>query len=348
MRICIVTDAWVPQVNGVVRTLQAVIGELEALGHEVLVIAPDAFRCVPCPSYPEIRLALAGRGAVGARIEAFRPDALHIATEGPLGMAARRHALRRGQPFTTAYHTQFPAYLSRRTHLPEGAFWPFIQRFHRPSQGIMVATRSVADALRARGLTQLRDWSRGVDLDLFGPHHVAPDLFFGLQRPIQLYVGRVSVEKNVEAFLRTSQPGSKVVIGDGPALSKLRARFPHAHFLGRQTGEALAQCYTGADVLVFPSVTDTFGLVMIESLASGTPVAAFPVSGPRDVLTEGSGAMDDCLDTAIAKALTLPRADCLAHGRSFSWRRSAMQFLAALEPAAETAPGLPPAAIRAA
>ena len=259
MRIVLVTDAWAPQVNGVVRTLLAVTGLLRQWGHEVLVVSPDQFRSVSCPSYPEIRLALASAAAVGRRIERFAPDAVHIATEGPLGLAARRHCLARGRPFTTAYHTHFPDYLSRRTGLPASLFWPYIRWFHRPSAGIMVATEQVRAELRAQGLAQLREWSRGVDLDDFAPGIEPPDFYWGLPRPIMLYVGRVAVEKNIEAFLRCRHPGSRVVVGDGPALARLRAAFPEAHFLGRQTGRALAACYAGADVFVFPSRTDTFG-----------------------------------------------------------------------------------------
>ena len=342
MRIAIITDAWQPQVNGVVRTLGTVIANLRHRGHEVEVIAPDQFRSFPCPTYPEIRLALAGPRKVGGRIADFAPDAVHIATEGPLGWAARRWCLRHGQRFTTAYHTQFPQYLARRTGLPEGLFWPAIRAFHRPSAGIMVATVSIADQLRAQGLHQIRPWSRGVDTALFMPVRLPPDLFFTLPRPIQLYVGRVAVEKNVEAFLATRHPGSKVVVGDGPALAAMKARFPDAHFLGRKSGEDLAACYAGADVFVFPSRTDTFGLVMIEALACGTPVAAFPVPGPLDVLDAQSGVMDDCLDTAIAGALALDRDHCLARGHAFSWDASTDQFLASLAPvrAAETRPAL--------
>lgn len=339
MRIAIITDAWAPQVNGVVRTLGAITGELRRRGHDVAVIAPDQFRSFACPTYPEIRLALATRRAVGARLDDFRPDAVHIATEGPLGWAARAHCLARGRDFTTAYHTQFPDYLARRTGLPAALFWPVIRHFHRQSAGVMVATETVARQLRRQGVARLRPWSRGVDLAAFGPDRAPPDLFCNLPRPIQLYVGRVAVEKNIEAFLASSHPGSKVVVGDGPALVAMRRAFPDAHFLGRQTGAALASCYAGADVMVFPSRTDTFGLVMLESLACGTPVAAFPVAGPLDVLTDACGAMDESLDRAIACALTRDRADCVAHGRRFGWQASTDQFLAALEPGGETAHG---------
>jgi glycosyltransferase involved in cell wall biosynthesis len=338
MRIAIVTDAWAPQVNGVVRTLSALRGELERRGHRVEVIAPDRFRSIPCPSYPEIPLSLAGDRSIAAILRGFAPDAVHIATEGPLGMAARRHCLAAGRAFTTAYHTHFPDYLSKRTWLPASVFWPLIRRFHRPSAGILVATESVAAQLGAQGLTQTRSWTRGVDLAQFRPDIAPPDLFASLERPIQLYVGRVAVEKNVEAFLAVEHPGTKVIVGDGPALARLQADFPAAHFLGKQSGEALAACYAGADVMVFPSHTDTFGLVMIEALACGTPVAAFPVPGPLDVLDEGSGAMDSDLSAAIARALDLDRDQCVRRGRSFSWERSADQFLSALVPEPQPEP----------
>ncbi|MGB3167747.1 MAG: glycosyltransferase family 1 protein [Alteraurantiacibacter sp.] len=347
MRIAIVTDAWHPQVNGVVRTLTSVMGELLKVGHSVQVIAPDQFRTIPAPSYPEIRLALAGNRTVGARLSRFVPDSIHIATEGPLGWAARRWCLREGLPFTTAYHTQFPDYLARRTHLPSNLFWPAIRHFHAPAQRVMVATETVREKLRAHGLTQLHHWSRGVDTGTFHPDHAPQDALLGLQRPIQLYVGRVAVEKNIEAFLDNTHEGSKVVVGDGPALEKLQEAYPDAHFLGRKSGADLAACYAAADVFVFPSRTDTFGLVMIEALASGTPVAAFPVTGPRDVLSPGSGAMAERLEDAIAEALTFDRAVCLAAGRAYSWQASAAQFLDGLEPIAALSrvlPGMPAAA----
>ena len=333
MRIAIVTDAWEPQLNGVVRTLKAITQELIRRGHVIEVISPLDYPSVPCPTYPEIRLAIAGRAQVGAKLQRFAPDAVHISTEGPLGWAARSWCIGEGRSFTTAYHTQFPEYLARRIGLPASLFWPYIRRFHRASSGIMVATESIRAQLRTNGLENLRPWSRGVDLSCFGPNHAPPDLFFDLPRPIQLYVGRVAVEKNIEAFLTNQYPGSKIVVGDGPALAGLSRQFPNAHFIGRQTGQALAACYAGADVMVFPSRTDTFGLVMIEALACGTPVAAYPVPGPLDILDENCGAMDEVLETAIGRALGARRENCVAHGQKFSWSASADQFLAALEPA---------------
>lgn len=331
MKIAIVTDAWHPQVNGVVRTLTTVIALLRQQGHAIEVIAPDQFPTVPAPSYPEIRLALAGSTGVGKRLSRFAPDSIHIATEGPLGWAARRFCLRHELPFTTAYHTQFPDYLARRTGLPASLFWPFMRHFHKPAKRILVATETVRQELRSQGLTQLHHWSRGVDTRLFHPDHAPPDLYLGLPRPIQLYVGRVAVEKNIEAFLGNSHPGAKVVVGEGPALAKLRAAYPDARFLGKRSGAELAACYAGADVFVFPSRTDTFGLVMIEALACGAPVAAYPVPGPLDVLSAGSGAMADRIEDAIAQALSCDRETCRRAGRAFSWEASAAQFRSGLE-----------------
>lgn len=337
MRIALVTDAWLPQVNGVVRTLMATTAELRRRGHAVAIVSPDQFASLPCPTYPEIRLALAGRRKIGRRLAEFAPDSVHIATEGPLGWAARNWCTARRMPFTSAYHTQFPDYLARRTGLPARLFWPVIRRFHRPASAIMVASQSIRDALDAQGVGPLRPWSRGVDLDQFGPDVAPPDVFFSLPRPIQLYVGRVAPEKNIEAFLHTRHPGTKVVVGDGPDLACLRDAWPDVLFLGQQSGAALAACYAGADVCVFPSRTDTFGLVMIEALACGTPVAAYPVPGPLDVLDATSGAMDEDLERAIAGALALRREDCLKRGRTFTWQASTDQFLAALAPVASPA-----------
>ena len=332
MKIMIVTDAWSPQVNGVVRTLQTVRAELEKEGAEIEVISPDLFRSIPCPTYSEIRLALTTRRAVGARIEAFAPDSLHIATEGPLGLAARRWCMKHGYGFTTAYHTQFPQYLAKRTKLPPRLFWRYISWFHRPARAVMASTQTLRGELHANGLPVTRLWGRGVDLDCFRPDAPPHPAYAGLERPIQLYVGRVAVEKNIEAFLASPHPGSKVVVGDGPALAGLRRKFPEVQFLGALRGATLASAYAGADVFVFPSRTDTFGLVMIEALACGTPVAAYPVPGPLDVLTDVVGAMDEDLTVATAAALTRDRAACAAYGGAFSWQASASQFRGALVP----------------
>lgn len=333
MKIAIVTDAWTPQVNGVVRTLQAVRAELEASGHEVLVVSPDLFRSLPCPTYPEIRLALASARAVGKRLAQFEPNAIHLSTEGPLCSAARHWCLSHGLDFTTAYHTQFPDYLAKRTHLPASLFWRYIRRFHRPASAVLASTASVRDQLERRGIGPVRHWGRGVDLVNFTPDAEPPAEFASLPRPIMLYVGRVAVEKNIAAFLASDHEGTKVVVGDGPALKALEVRFPEAVFLGALSGRALAGAYAGADVFVFPSRTDTFGLVMIEALACGTPVAAFPVSGPQDIVTQATGALDDDLSSAISQALTRNRATCRDYGRSYSWEESARQFFNALAPA---------------
>lgn len=335
MKIAIVTDAWEPQVNGVVRTLKAVRVELEGQGHEVRVISPDLFLSLPCPTYPEIRLAMTRTATVGSMIEDFAPDAIHIATEGPLCLAARRWCLRHAFPFTTAYHTQFPDYVEKRTGMPAEWVWRYIGWFHAPSSAVLASTPSIRQTLLDHGIARLRHWGRGVDLDCFAPDAPPPELYAELARPIQLYVGRVAVEKNIEAFLQAEEPGTKVVVGDGPARAELEARYPDARFMGALSGRALAGAYAGADVFVFPSRTDTFGLVMIEALACGTPVAAYPVTGPIDVLTPETGCMDDDLGRAIRGALGRSRVACATYGRGFTWAESARQFLDALVPLGE-------------
>ena len=335
MRIAIVTDAWSPQVNGVVRTLQSVRDELVRQGHDVLIVSPDLFYSMPCPTYPEIRLAFASTGSVGRMLEEFSPQAIHLATEGPVCLAARRWCLARDFPFTTAYHTQFPDYVAARTGVNPEWVWRYIRWFHSPAQSILASTASIADTLKAHGLTQIRHWGRGVDLSTFGdpvPDPAIRALAQAGNGPIQLYVGRVAIEKNIEAFLTATYPGTKVIVGDGPALASLKTKYPEAHFLGPKFGADLAAAYAAADVFVFPSKTDTFGLVMIEALACGTPVAAYPVTGPIDVLTPETGAMHDDLDQAIADALTRDRAACRAYGQGFTWAKSAYQFLHALVP----------------
>ena len=362
MRILIVSDAWEPQVNGVVRTLQAVRSELEAMGHTVGMITPDQYRSMPCPTYPEIRLAMTRPKTVGERIKAFQPDAIHLSTEGPLCLAARRWCIVNRVPFTTAYHTQFPDYVAKRTGLPARAIWPYIRWFHGPAQAVLASTPQIREELRAQGVTHLVHWGRGVDMTLFrpdGPKHPAVVAAVeaaraaragvvqaagdangegpetdpqGVIGPVQLYVGRVAVEKNIEAFLKLPQIGIKLVVGDGPARAELEARYPDILFLGSLSGEDLAAAYRSAQVFVFPSVTDTFGLVMIEALASGVPVAAYPVTGPIDVLGPLKNAVHQNLEIAVNQALLIDPADCIAHARTFSWRASAEQFLDALAP----------------
>ena len=329
-RILIVTDAWAPQVNGVVRTLQSVSAQLVEMGHVVDIIGPDRFTTLPCPTYPEIRLAMVSSRVIGRLIADFAPDAVHLATEGPLCLAARRWCLRNGVRFTTAYHTNFPDYVQSRTGLPADWLWPYFRWFHGAASAVLTSTPSIRTGLHRAGIHQTHHWGRGVDLELFSPEGPAHPAYADLPRPILLHVGRVAVEKNIEAFLALDHAGSKVVVGEGPARAALQARYPEAHFLGLQTGEPLAAAYRGADCLVFPSRTDTFGLVMIEALACGTPVAAYPVMGPVDVLTPQSGAMDERLEAAVTRALLLDRAACAAYGRRFSWRRSAEEFLGSL------------------
>ena len=326
MRILLVSDAWTPQVNGVVRTLQQVRAECEALGHRVELISPDLFRTVPCPTYPEIRLALCPGRAIGRRIDALRPEAVHIATEGPLGLAARRQCLRRGLPFTSSYHTRFPEYVHARFPVPLALAYAWMRWFHRPSAAVMVATRSIRRDLEARGFANIAEWSRGVDTELFRPDR-EPAL--RLPRPVHLYVGRVAVEKNLEAFLAMPiDAGSKLVVGDGPQLAQLQAKYTNVHFAGAKFGEDLARHYASGDVFVFPSLTDTFGLVLLEALATGLPVAAYPVPGPLDVIGDsGCGALDQDLARASAQALAIPRARSRAYALQFSWRRCAEQFL---------------------
>jgi glycosyltransferase involved in cell wall biosynthesis len=327
-RIMIVTDAWAPQVNGVVRTLSTVADELRAMGHVVAVIGPDQFRTVPCPTYPDIALSLLPRRRLVRLIESFKPDALHIATEGPLGIAARSWARRRGIAFTTAFHTRFAEYINARTHIPTRPIYAWMRRFHGAGKGIMVATESLGTELLRRGFRNIRPWSRGVDLDLFKPE---PREDWNLPRPVFLYVGRVAVEKNIEAFLDLDLPGSKAVVGGEP----LRRSYPGVAFVGPRYGEALARSYAGADVFVFPSLTDTFGLVILEALACGTPVAAYPVTGPMDVMANASGtigAMNVDLRTAALEALRADRAACRAHAERYSWRACAEIFLSHLVP----------------
>lgn len=332
MRIAIVTDAWEPQVNGVVRTLKAVTERLREQGHDILMVGPDRFRSVPCPSYPEIRLALASSGAASRPITEFGADAVHISTEGPLGLAASHWCRRHGHAFTTAYHTQFPAYVTARTGLPEALPWRYLRWFHNRASAVLSATATLDTELAAHGIARTRRWGRGVDLSLFHPDGPRDAAIAALPGPVQLYVGRVAVEKNVVAFLECPGPGSKVVVGDGPALAALRAKYPHVTFTGPKFGAHLAAAYRAADVFVFPSRTDTFGLVMAEALACGVPVAAFPVPGPRDVVTEQVGALGEYLPTTILAALDRDRAACAAYGATFDWNASARQFLAALTP----------------
>lgn len=330
MRILLVTDAWHPQVNGVVRTLDRVRTECEALGHAVEVVSPDLFRTVPCPTYPEIRLALFPGNKIANRIDAFRPDAIHIATEGPLGFAARRLCVRRGLAFTTSYHTRFPEYVAARLPIGPGPVYRLMRWFHGKSSGVMVATRTIRNDLEERGFESIRDWSRGVDHQLFKP---GADPALDLTGPVFTYVGRVAVEKNLPAFLDLDLPGTKLVVGGGPDLDSLRKRYPDAVFTGAKHGEDLVRHYAAGDVFVFPSLTDTFGLVMVEAMACGLPVAAFPVPGPLDVVDgSGAGVLDRDLRKAALGALDIPKDRCIAHAQTFTWQRCAEQFVGHLRP----------------
>lgn len=330
LRLLIVTDAWHPQVNGVVRTLSTIAAMLQAQGDVVEVVGPDRFRTLPMPSYPEIRLAVRPRRALAAMADAFGPSAVHIATEGPLGWAMRALCRQRRWPFTTSFHTKFPDYLHARTGLPRRLAWSVMRRFHEAGAGTFAATPSLRAELAERGFTMVRPWSRGVDLDLFRPE---PREEWGLPRPVFLYAGRVAVEKNIEAFLALDLPGSKVVVGDGPQRAELARRFPRTHFAGWRTGDALARAYAGADAFVFPSRTDTFGLVMLEAMACGTPVAAYPVTGPLDVIPgSGAGVVDTDLRRAALAALGCDRAACRAHAERFSWEACTASFRRQLVP----------------
>jgi len=328
MKLALVTDAWLPQVNGVVTTLQRTRGVLEARGHTVTVVSPDQYRTLPCPSYPEIRLALWPGRRLAHTLDALEPDAIHVATEGPLGLAAAAYCSRRGLAFTTSYHTQFPQYLRKRAPIPESWSYAFLRRHHGRARRTLVATEHQRRDLVAHGFRNVVIWSRGVDAQLFKPlarEHLA------LPRPIFAYAGRVAVEKNLDAFLSLDLPGTKVVIGDGPDRAPLERRYTDARFLGYRFGAELASCLSAADVFVFPSRTDTFGLVMLEAMACGTPVAAYPVTGPIDVVTHDyDGVLDTDLRTAALAALSIDRNACRATALSRSWERAAAQFLSHL------------------
>ncbi len=325
MRILVATDAWHPQVNGVVRTYERIALEMAALGVEMTVLAPHEFRTLPCPTYPEIRLALPGLRRIARRIEALQPDAVHIATEGPIGWMARRYCRSRGIRFTTSFHTRFPEYLSQRFAIPERWTLGWLRRFHNGGAGLMVATPSLARELEGHGFERVMPWTRGVDTTLFRPR---PERLFG-DAPVFLYVGRIAAEKNIEAFLDLDLPGRKVVVGGGPLLGDLQARYPHVMFTGKRTGEELAACYASADVFVFPSRTDTFGMVLLEAMASGVPVAALPVCGPRDVVVDGvTGVLSEDLRAAALAARFLDRDVIRARAAEYSWENAARLFLA--------------------
>lgn len=321
------TDAWAPQINGVVRTLEVLGRELEARGHEVRFASPEGRLSVPLPTYNEIRLSILPRRSLERLIDDFSPDQIHIATEGTMGLAARAICLKRGIAFTTSFHTRFPDYVHVRfPFVPEAAIYRLLRWFHAPAFAMLVATERLQKELHSHGFTNTRIWSRGVDTAQFHPIEGAN---LPYPRPIWLYVGRVSIEKNIEAFLTLDLPGSKVVVGDGPARASLEHKYPAAHFLGPKTGEALVAAYSASDVFVFPSKTDTFGLVVLEALACGTPVAAYPVQGPQDVIGDAPvAALDHDLHSACLHALEIPRAAARAFAQENSWSACTDQFLA--------------------
>jgi glycosyltransferase involved in cell wall biosynthesis len=325
MRILVATDAWRPQVNGVVRSLESVARALLDFGAEIEFLTPQGFASIPLPTYGEIRLALATTRAVSKRLEGPAIDHIHIATEGPVGFAARHYCLRAKRSFTTSYHTRFPEYIAARTRIPEAITYAVLRHFHNAGSGTMVSTASIANDLQNRGFKRLMHWSRGVDHTQFSP---AKKAVMDLPRPIFLYAGRLAQEKNIEAFLSLDLPGSKVVAGDGPSRKALQTAFPDAHFLGAQTSDALAVLYASADVFVFPSRTDTFGMVLLEALSCGLPVAALPVPGPLDVIgTSGAGVLETDLRAACLAALDIPREKARAHALTYTWANSARQFL---------------------
>jgi glycosyltransferase involved in cell wall biosynthesis len=332
MRILIVTDAWSPQVNGVVTTVKNTVRELEALGHQVGLITPEGFRTLPCPTYPEIRLALAAGARVARMIEEFEPDAVHVETEAPLGLAARRHCLATDRPFTSAYHTQFPEYIYARCRLPLSISYRWLRWFHDAAEAMLVPTPAIHARLTARGFSNLAYWSRGVDVSLFAP---AEREAREHERPIFLYAGRIAIEKSLEDFLRLDLPGTKWVVGDGPARAELEAKFPKAVFHGMKYGRELAHYYQQADAFVFPSRTDTFGLVLIEAMACGTPVAAYPVTGPVDVVRDSAaGILSEDLQAAALAALKLDREAVRRYALQFSWAAATRQLLEQLRPMA--------------
>ncbi len=328
MRILIATDAWRPQVNGVVSTLERMTQAASEFGATFEFLTPQGMWTAPMPTYPDIRIAIASPWRIGRRIEESSPDHIHIATEGPIGWLTRRHCVKTKRIFTTSYHTRFPEYISARTGIPEGLTYAGLRYFHAPSAAVMAPTQTIGADLTRRGFDRVRLWTRGVNHALFRPRSRR---ILDLPRPIFLSVGRVAVEKNLEALLALNLPGSTVVVGDGPARAALERRYPKAHFLGARHGEALADIYASADVFVFPSRTDTFGIVLIEAMASGLPVAAFPAPGPIDVVGPDAGVLDDDLRAACLKALTIPREAARQYSMRFTWRESARQFLENIE-----------------
>ena len=331
MKILIATDAWKPQVNGVVRTLESTSNHLQKMGHSVQMVTPLGGRSIPCPTYREISLTLSPSRLVRTQFEQYDPEIVHIATEGPIGWAARRHCIKHQLKFTTSFHTQFPEYIHARTRFPTVWTYKVLRRFHSLAKKVMVTTFSMEKKLTENGFNNLASWSRGVDTDLFKPMNRS----FASIKPKLLYVGRVTVEKNLEAFLDVDVDAVKIVVGDGPQLASLKQRYPDVLFTGAKFGQELVQYYSMADAFVFPSQTDTFGLVMLEALACGTPVAAYPVTGPVDVIQSSEvGCLDQNLKTAILRALGKSRRKCRNYAMQFSWENCTQQFLNNLMPVA--------------
>jgi glycosyltransferase involved in cell wall biosynthesis len=325
MRVLVATDAWRPQVNGVVRTLNSLQRATAKLGVTVEFLSPDGFPSFPVPTYPGLRLAIPSRRGIAKRVEAAQPDAIHIATEGPIGFAVRAYCRRVNRPFTTSYTTRFPEYISARSPIPASWIYGILRRFHAAATVTMVATPSLKTELGERGFTNLGMWTRGVDVDLFRPDRA---IALDFPRPIFMSMGRVAVEKNLEAFLSLDLPGTKVIVGTGPQEAELKRKFPETKFLGMLDNGILASHLAAADVFVFPSLTDTFGIVQLEALASGVPIAAFPVTGPKDVVADHPiGVLNDDLRTACLEALKLSREDCRAFALNYSWENSARQFI---------------------
>ncbi len=325
MRILIATDAWFPQTNGVVRTFSSTINVLEKMGHQVEVIHPDQFRTFPMPTYPEIRLAITDKKKIEKVFDEFKPEAVHIVAEGTIGLAVRNICLQRKLKFTTSYTTKYPEYVYARFYLPVDITYSLIRWFHAPSDAVMVATDSMIKELEEKNFKNLSKWTRGVDVELFNPDY---QNIFDYPRPVMLYAGRLAVEKNIEAFLDVKTEGTKVIMGSGPDEDYLKRKYPDAVFVGKKTGEELAAHYASADVFVFPSLTDTFGLVMLEALASGVPVAAFPVTGPVDVIADSkTGILNNDLEYAIKEALKIPKDKCREYALNYSWEKVAKIFL---------------------
>jgi glycosyltransferase involved in cell wall biosynthesis len=334
LRIAFITDAWHPQINGVVTTIQNTCTTLEKLGHTIKLVTPDQFITIPCPSYPSIRLAIACYSKLSKQLDEFKPQRIHIATEGPLGLAARKYCLKHNLAFTTSFHTLFAEYINLRFRIPISCGYAFLRWFHGPAKKVMVATPSVEADLVSRGFkNHFIRWSRGVNPDFYYPRD---EDYLSLPRPISMFVGRVAIEKNIEAFLSVDFPGTKVIVGDGPQLKELKEKFPNAVFVGFLSGEPLARHMAAADVFVFPSRTDTFGIVLLDALASGVPVAAYPVTGPLDVITSDKvGKLDEDLVMAMTEALKLDSNDCRNFAMNYSWANCTEQFFNNLVPAFE-------------